>query len=90
MIEGLHTTTYLLNGLPTETISMTSPYFTPHGVAPSYEHLRVFDCAHYPKPLTNWHPSPPDVFFLDIFLIIKVTGVLISPPTTSSSPNTLF
>jgi hypothetical protein len=28
---------------------MTSPYFTLHGVAPSYEHLRVLGCACYPN-----------------------------------------
>jgi hypothetical protein len=28
---------------------MTSPYFTLHGVTPSYEHLRVFGCACYPN-----------------------------------------
>jgi hypothetical protein len=46
-VEGLHTATYLLNRLPTKVISMTSPYFTLHGVAPSYEHLRVFGFACY-------------------------------------------
>jgi hypothetical protein len=48
-VEGLHTATYLLNCLPTKAISMTSPYFTLHGVAPSYEHLRVFSYACYPN-----------------------------------------
>jgi hypothetical protein len=48
-VEGLHTVTYLLNRLPTKAISTTSPYFTLHGVAPSYEHLRVFGCACYPN-----------------------------------------
>jgi hypothetical protein len=48
-VEGLHTATYLLNRLPTKPISTTSPYFTLHGVAPSYEHLRVFGCACYPN-----------------------------------------
>jgi hypothetical protein len=28
---------------------MTSPYFTFHGVAPSYEHLRVFSCTCCPS-----------------------------------------
>jgi hypothetical protein len=49
-VEGLHTATYLLNRLPTKAISMTSPYFALYGVAPSYEHLRVFSCACYPNP----------------------------------------
>jgi hypothetical protein len=48
-VEGLYTATYLLNRLPTKAISMTSPYFAHHGVAPSYEHLRVFSCACYPN-----------------------------------------
>jgi hypothetical protein len=48
-VEGLHTTTYLLNHLPTQVISMTSPYFALHGVAPFYVHLRVFGCASYPN-----------------------------------------
>jgi hypothetical protein len=65
-VEGLHTATYMLNRLPTKAISMTSSYFTIHGVTPSYEHLHVFGCACYlispSKPLTNWHPGPPDVF----------------------------
>jgi hypothetical protein len=48
-VEGLHTTTYPLNRLPTKAIIMTSPYFAIHGVAPSYEHLRVFGCTCYPN-----------------------------------------
>jgi hypothetical protein len=48
-VEGLHTATYLLNRLPTKVISTTSLYFVLHGVAPSYEHLRVFSCACYPN-----------------------------------------
>jgi hypothetical protein len=48
-VEGLHTITYLLNRLPTKVISTTSPYFTLHGVAPSYEHLHVLGCACYPN-----------------------------------------
>jgi hypothetical protein len=52
---GLHTATYLLNRLPTKATSTTtsSPYFTLQGVAPSYEHLRVFDCACYPNLSTK-------------------------------------
>jgi hypothetical protein len=48
-VEGLHTATYLLNHLPTKAINTTSPYFTLHGGAPSYEHLRVLGCACYPN-----------------------------------------
>jgi hypothetical protein len=52
-VEGLHTTTYLLNRLTTKAINTTIPYFTLHGVAPSYEHLRVFSCACYPNLSTK-------------------------------------
>jgi hypothetical protein len=46
--EGLHTTVYLLNCLPTKTISIACPHVTLSGSAPSYEHLHVFGCACYP------------------------------------------
>jgi hypothetical protein len=45
----LRTINNMLNRLPTKVISMTSPYFALHGVAPSYEHLRVFGCACNPN-----------------------------------------
>jgi hypothetical protein len=48
-VEGLQTTTYLLNHLPTKAISTTNPNFALHGVVPSYEHLRVFSCTCYPN-----------------------------------------
>jgi hypothetical protein len=51
--KGLHTTTYLLNRLPTKAISTTNPYFALHGVAPSYQYLRVFGCACYPHLSTK-------------------------------------
>jgi hypothetical protein len=47
--EGLHTAVYLLNRLPTKTISAACPHVALFGSAPSYEHLRVFDCACYPN-----------------------------------------
>ncbi|WVZ64800.1 LOW QUALITY PROTEIN: hypothetical protein U9M48_014272 [Paspalum notatum var. saurae] len=47
--ESLHTTTYLINRLP----STASPAPTPHhalfGTPPRYDHLRVFGCACYPN-----------------------------------------
>jgi hypothetical protein len=93
-VEGLHTATYLLNCLPTKAISMTSPYFGLHGVTPP---MSTCACLVVPailisplKPLTNWHLGPPDVFFLNTLLTTKVTDILISPPTTSSSLDTLF
>jgi hypothetical protein len=47
--EGLHTTTYLLNRLPTMTIQAACPHLVLFGYAPSYEHLRVFGCTCYPN-----------------------------------------
>jgi hypothetical protein len=47
--EGLHTATYLLNRLPTKAIQVACPHIALFGSAPSYEHLRVFDCACYPN-----------------------------------------
>jgi hypothetical protein len=47
--EGLHTIVYLLNRLPTKTISVVCPHVALFGSTPSYEHLRVFGCACYPN-----------------------------------------
>jgi IS30 family transposase len=47
--EGLHTVVYLLNRLPTKTISVGCPHVALFGSTPSYEHLRVFGCAYYPN-----------------------------------------
>jgi hypothetical protein len=47
--EGLHTAVYLLNRLPTKTISAACPHVTLFSSAPSYEHIRVFGCACYPN-----------------------------------------
>jgi hypothetical protein len=47
--EGLHTTVYLLNRLPTKMISTACPHVALFVSAPSYEHLRVFGCAYYPN-----------------------------------------
>jgi hypothetical protein len=51
--EGLHTTVYLLNRLPTKTISAACPHVALFGNTPSYEHLRVFGCACYPNIATT-------------------------------------
>jgi hypothetical protein len=40
---------YLLNRLPTKTISAACPHVALFGSAPSYEHLRVFSYAYYPN-----------------------------------------
>jgi hypothetical protein len=89
-VEGLHTATYLLNYLPTKVISATSPY-----IATSNEHFRVFGCACYlnlsAKAAHKLAPrSTLDVFSSDTPPITKAINVLISPPTTSSSPDTFF
>jgi hypothetical protein len=47
--EGLYTIVYLLNYLPMKMISAACPHVALFGSAPSYEHLRVFDCACYPS-----------------------------------------
>jgi hypothetical protein len=93
-VEGLHTATYLLNRLPPRRSAR------PLHTSPSMEScspISTCACSVVPaiqispsKPLTNWHPDPPDVFFSDTPLTTKVISVLISPPTISSSPNTLF
>jgi hypothetical protein len=51
--EGLHTAVYLLNRLPTKTISAACPHVALFGSAPLYEHLCVFGCACYPNIATT-------------------------------------
>jgi hypothetical protein len=51
--EGLHTATYMLNRLPTMVIQVACPHLALFGSAPSYEHLRVFDCTCYPNTTTT-------------------------------------
>jgi hypothetical protein len=51
--EGLHTAVYLLNHLPTKTISAACPHVALFGSAPLYEHLCVFGCACYPNIATT-------------------------------------
>jgi hypothetical protein len=47
--EPLHTTTHLLNRLPSKAVSHPSPHFALYGTTLSYDHLRVFGCACYPN-----------------------------------------
>jgi transposase InsO family protein len=47
--EALHTATHLLNRLPSKAVSHPTPYFALYGTAPTYAHLRVFDCVCYPN-----------------------------------------
>jgi hypothetical protein len=51
--ESLYTATYILNLLPTKTISAPTPYFALFNTTPSYAHLRVFGCAYYPNTSTT-------------------------------------
>jgi hypothetical protein len=56
--EALHTATHLLNLLPTKTLRFSTRHFAVFGIAPVYDHLRVFGCACYPnlsplQPHTN-------------------------------------
>jgi hypothetical protein len=93
-VEGLHTTTYLLNRLPCKAISVSGPYVALYDVTPLNEHLHVFGCFCYPNHSTQAvhklpPPGPLGVSSSDTLLITKVVGVSISPPTTSSSPDML-
>jgi hypothetical protein len=67
--EGLHTATYLLNRLPTKTISVACPHVALFGSAPSYEHLRVLGCACYPNTTATMphklNPRSTRCVFLD-------------------------
>jgi hypothetical protein len=84
--EGLHTAVYLLNHLPTKTISAACPHVALFGSAPSYEHLRasvvhVILTSPPPRPIrsplgplgVSSYATPPTT---------KAIGVLISPQTT--------
>jgi transposase InsO family protein len=48
-VESLHTATYLLNRLPTKTITASCPYIALYNTSPTYEYLQVFGCACYPN-----------------------------------------
>lgn len=48
-LESLHTTTYLINCLPTKTISSPCPHIALYNTPPTYEHLRVFGFTCYPN-----------------------------------------
>jgi hypothetical protein len=47
--KGLHTSTYMLNHLPTIVIQTVCPHLALFGPTPSYEHLRAFGCTCYPN-----------------------------------------
>jgi hypothetical protein len=48
-VEGLHTSTYLLNRLPSTACPAPTPHQALFGTPPRYDHLRVFGCACYPN-----------------------------------------
>jgi transposase InsO family protein len=83
-VEGLHTTVYLLNRLPTKTIGVACPHVALFGSAPLYEHLRIFGCACYPNiAATVAHKLAPrsDVSSGATLSITKVIAALISRQT---------
>jgi hypothetical protein len=47
--EALHTSTYLLNRLPSTTCPAPTPHQALFGSPPRYDHLHVFGCACYPN-----------------------------------------
>jgi hypothetical protein len=47
--EALHTSTYLLNRLPSTACLAPTPHQALFGTPPRYDHLRVFGCACYPN-----------------------------------------
>jgi hypothetical protein len=47
--EGLHTSTYLLNRLPSTVCPAPTPHQALFGTPPRYDHFRVFGCACYPN-----------------------------------------
>jgi hypothetical protein len=47
--EALHTSTYLLNRLPSTACPAPTPHQALFGSPPRYDHLRVFGCACYPN-----------------------------------------
>ena len=47
--ESLHTTTYLINRLPSTASLAPTPHHALFGTPPRYDHLRVFGCACYPN-----------------------------------------
>jgi hypothetical protein len=47
--EALNTATHLLNRLPSKAVSNPTPHFALYDTTPSYDHLRVLDCACYPN-----------------------------------------
>jgi hypothetical protein len=48
-VESLHTSTYLLNRLPSIACPASTPHHALFGTPPRYDHLRVFRCACYPN-----------------------------------------
>jgi hypothetical protein len=51
--EALHTSTYLLNRLPSTVCPAPTPHQALFGPPPRYDHLRVFGCACYPNTATT-------------------------------------
>ncbi|PKU68330.1 Retrovirus-related Pol polyprotein from transposon TNT 1-94 [Dendrobium catenatum] len=58
--ESLFTANYLINRIPSKSLSYQTPYYKLHGTVPSYDHLRIFGCLCFPwlKPYTANKLSP--------------------------------
>jgi hypothetical protein len=85
--ESLHTTTYLLNLLPSKAISTPSPHFAFFDATTSYAHLQVFGFAYYPN-LSAVAPhklTPLSVSFSATPLNTRGTDALTSPQTATPS-----
>jgi len=84
--DALATATYLINGLPTKTLHMSTPFFALHGSHPSYHNLRGFGCTCYPNlSATTPHKLAPH----STLCAFLGYSALTSPPTVSSFHATL-
>jgi hypothetical protein len=57
--KGLHTSTYLLNRLPSTACPAPTPHQALFGTPPRYDHLRIFGCACYPNTAAAPHKLAP-------------------------------
>jgi hypothetical protein len=87
--EGLHTSTYLLNRLPSTVCPAPTPHQALFGTPPRYDHLHVFGCACYPNTATTaphkLAPVPPSMCFSGTPQTTRATAALTSLLIGSSS-----
>ena len=85
----MHTSTYLLNRLPSATCPTPTPHHALFGTPPWYDHLRIFGCACYPNiTATAPHKLAPRstlCVFLGYPRTTRGTGAMILPLVGSSS-----